>query len=178
MSELMTLARPYAVAAFQRAKETGSVEQWQETLQFLRELFKDPLMQQAAANPTADKQSFLTALLDVCGDRVSGDTANFLRLLVQNRRLGLIEHIAALFSHYRSEDEGTIDADVETAFPLDDEQCGRISALIEKLLKRHACLTVRPDRDLIGGVIIRAGDRVIDASLRGQLQRLQKSLSN
>ena len=174
----MTLARPYAVAAFERAKETGSVEQWQETLDFLRELIKDPLMQQAAANPTADKQGFLNALLDVCGDRVFGDTANFLRLLVQNRRLGLIEHIASLFSYYRSEDEGTIDADVETAYPLNDEQCGRIAALIEKLLNRRARLTVRSDRDLIGGVIIRAGDRVIDASLRGQLQRLQKSLSN
>lgn len=174
----MTLARPYAVAAFERAKETGSVERWQDTLEFLRVLLADPRMQQAAGNPVADKHAFLQALIDLCGERVDADSANFLRLLVQNRRLGLIEDICTLFSHYRAESEGTIDAAVATAFPLDDGERDRIAGLIEKLMKRRARLTVRQDESLIGGVIIQAGDRVIDASLRGQLQRLQKSLCN
>lgn len=172
----MTLARPYAVAAFRRAKETGTVDRWQETLEFLRLLLTDPAMKQAADNPKADREAFLRALLDLCADRVDEESANFLRLLVQNRRLNLIQNICTLFSHYRAEDEGSIDVAVTTAFPLDDDQRGRIAGLIEKLMKRSARLSVRHDVSLIGGVIIHAGDRVIDASIRGQLQRLQKSL--
>lgn len=178
MSELITLARPYAVAAFERAKQTGSVERWQNTLEFLRVLLADSSMKQAASNPKADKQSFLEALLDVCGEHVDGEGANFIRLLVQNHRLELIPDICALFSHYRAEDEGSIDVAVATAYPLGDEERDRIADLIEKLLKRQARLMVKQDESLIGGVIIQAGDRVIDGSIRGQLQRLQKSLCN
>lgn len=178
MSELMTLARPYAVAAYQRAKETGTVDRWQETLNFLRLLFADSRMRQAASNPKANKDAFLTSLLDLCAERVDTDSSNFVRLLVQNHRLDLIRDICTLFSHYRAEDEGTIDVAVATAFPLDQSEEDRIAALVEKLRKRKARLTVRQDESLIGGVIIQAGDRVIDASIRGQLQRLQKSLCN
>ncbi len=174
----MTLARPYAVAAFQRAKETGNVDRWQETLEFLRLLLTDPLMKQAAGNPKADRDTFLRALLALCAERVDSDGANFVRLLVQNRRLNLIQDICTLFSYYRAEDEGTIDVAVTTAFPLDDDQRGRIAGLIEKLMQRSARLSVRQDASLIGGVVIHAGDRVVDASIRGQLQRLQKSLCN
>jgi F-type H+-transporting ATPase subunit delta len=178
MSELMTLARPYAVAAFARAKETGTLDRWQETLEFLRLLLTDSRMKQAANNPKADREAFLRALLDLCAERVDAESANFVRLLVQNRRLDLIQDICTLFSHYRAEDEGTIDVAVATAYPLDDHQQHRIAGLIEKLMRRNARLSVRQDESLIGGVIIHAGDRVIDASIRGQLQRLQKSLCN
>lgn len=174
----MTLARPYAVAAFERAKETGAMDRWQENLEFLRLLFADPLMKQAASNPKADKDAFLRALLDLCGERLDAEGANFVRLLVRNHRLNLIEEICGLFSRYRAEDEGTVDAAVATAFPLDDAEQGLLANLVRTLTGRTARLTVRQDESLIGGVIIRAGDRVIDASLRGQLQRLQKSLCN
>lgn len=174
----MTLARPYAVAAFQRAKQTGSVERWQQTLDFLREVLADAQMKQAASNPKADKESFLQALLDLCAGQVDSDSANFIRLLVQNRRLDLISDICTLFSHYRAEDEGTIDVAVATAYPLGEDDRNRIAGLIEKLMNRRARLMVKQDDSLIGGVIIQAGDRVIDASIRGQLQRLQKSLCN
>ena len=172
----MTLARPYAVAAYERAKETQSSDAWQDMLSFLSTLLQDPRMRRAATNPRARKDAFLGALLDVCRDHLSADGENFLRLLVQNHRLDLIQHICALFSQYRAQDEGYIDVSVVTAYPLDDEEQRRIAATVENLLKRQPRLIVRQDKSLIGGVVIHAGDRVIDASVRGQLQRLEKSL--
>jgi F-type H+-transporting ATPase subunit delta len=178
MSELMTLARPYAVAAYQRAKETGSTGQWETMLQFLEAALADPQLQQAASNPRADKGRFLSAFFDLGQDYLNDDGRNFVRLLVHNHRLGLMSSIRTLFSHYRAEDEGYIDVSVATAFPLDAEEEQDIAGLVEKLLKRQARLTVHQDESLIGGVVIRAGDRVIDGSVRGQLQRLEKTLWN
>jgi F-type H+-transporting ATPase subunit delta len=176
MSELMTLARPYAVAAYERAKETQASDQWQEMLSFLSALLQDPRMRRAATNPRAKKDAFLAALLDLSRGHLNSEGENFLRLLVQNHRLDLVPHICALFAQYRAEDEGYIDVSVSTAYPLDNAEQQRIGAIVEKLLKRQARLTVQQDESLIGGVVIRAGDRVIDSSIRGQLQRLEKSL--
>lgn len=174
----MTLARPYAVAAYQRAKETGSTAQWEDMLNFLRIALDDPQLQQAAHNPRADKERFLAALFDLCHERLNDDGKNFLRLLVHNHRLGLMPSIRTLFSHYRAEDEGYIDVSVATAYPLAPDEEQDIAAIVEKLVKRQARLTVHQDASLIGGVVIRAGDRVIDGSVRGQLQRLEKTLWN
>lgn len=176
MSELITLARPYAVAAYARAKEADSRDRWQEMLGFLSALVEDERIRQAAGNPRADRNAFLSSLLDLAGDRLDDGGRNLLRLLVQNHRLTLLPQILSLFSEYRAEDEGYIDVAVDTAYPLDDEEQQQVAAIVEKLLQRRARLSIREDRALIGGVVIRAGDRVIDASVRGQLQRLEKSL--
>jgi F-type H+-transporting ATPase subunit delta len=178
MSELMTLARPYAVAAYQRAKETSSTAQWEDMLAFLADALDDPLLRQAASNPLADKDQFLAALFDLCQGELNEEGQNFLRLLVHNHRLGLMPSIRTLFSHYRAEDEGYIDVSVATAFPLASDEEQDIAAIVENLVKRQARLTVHQDESLIGGVVIRAGDRVIDGSVRGQLQRLEKTLWN
>jgi F-type H+-transporting ATPase subunit delta len=178
MSELITLARPSAGAAYQRAKEPAATSPRGDLLSFLGEALTDPLLQQAAANPRADKEKFLPALFDLCQDKLSEDGKNFLRLLVHNHRLGLLPTIRTLFSHYRAEDEGYIDVSVATAFPLSPDEEQDIAAIVEKLVKRKARLTVQQDESLIGGVVIRAGDRVIDGSLRGRLQRLEKTLWN
>jgi F-type H+-transporting ATPase subunit delta len=176
MSELITLARPYAVAAYQQAKETGTSDRWQAMLNFLNVVLDDPQIRKAATNPRVNKDAFLSALLDLAQDQLDDGGRNLVRLLVQNHRLDLVPPICALFSQYRAEDEGYIDVTVDTAYPLDDEEEQQIAAIVEKLLQRRARLIVREDRSLIGGVVIRAGDRVIDSSIRGQLQRLEKSL--
>ena len=128
----MTLARPYAVAAYQRAKETGSTGQWETMLQFLETALADAQLQQAASNPQADKERFLSAFFDLGQDHLNDDGKNFVRLLVHNHRLGLMPSIRTLFSHYRAEDEGYIDVSVATAFPLDAEEEQDIAGLVEK----------------------------------------------
>ena len=101
-----------------------------------------------------------------------------MRLLIQNQRLSLLGEIADLYGHYRAEDEGYIDVDVASAFDVTAEESKKLTKTLEANLGKKVRLKVRIDPELIGGVYIRAGDRVIDASVRGQIERLAKSLLN
>jgi len=178
MSELATLARPYATAAYKRAKQTGTTEQWSQTLAFLAAVIKDRQIAQAAANPKASKEKFTAALLDLSKGQLDSEGENFLRLLVANQRLNLIGLISEQYEQYRAEEEGYIVVEVSTAYPLDDAQREHISAVLRQSLGKQPHLNVHVDESLIGGVLIKAGDRVIDASVRGQIQRLAKRLYN
>ena len=178
MSELTTLARPYAVAAFKRAKETDSADQWASELEFLAAVMADERMQQAVANPKIKREALTDSFLGLCEGRLDQEAQNFVRLLIQNHRLDIAGVIAHLFGQYKAEDEGYIDVDVTSAYKLDKAEEEKLAATLDKALKKKAKLKVSVDRDLIGGVYIRAGDRVIDASIRGQIERLAKSLWN
>jgi F-type H+-transporting ATPase subunit delta len=178
MSELATLARPYATAAFKRAKQTDTTPQWSETLAFLTAIIQDRQIACAAENPIASRDNFTKALLDLCQGRLDGEAENFVRLLVANRRLGLIAVISEQFEQFRADDEGFIVTDVYTAYPLDDAERDQITTVLQQTLGKQPRLNVQVDETLIGGVLIKAGDLVIDASIRGQIQRLAKRLYN
>ena len=178
MTELATLARPYATAAYKRAKQTGTTEQWSQTLAFLAAVIQDQQIAQSAANPKSSKERFTAALLDLCSGKLDGEGENFVRLLVANRRLGLIGQISEQYEQYRAEEEGYIAVDVYTAYPLDDGEREQLSTVLLQNLGKQPHLNVQVDESLIGGVLIKAGDRVIDATVRGQIQRLAKSLYN
>ncbi len=179
MSELATLARPYATAVFKRAKETGTTSQWSDTLGFLAAVLSDSQIEQAAENPVSSKEKFTSALLDLCsGKIIDGEGENFVRLLIANKRLGLTKLISEQFEQLRADEEGYIVADVHTAYPLDDAEINQLTTLLQQTLGKQPRLHVQVDETLIGGVLIKAGDRVIDASVRGQIQRLAKRLYN
>lgn len=178
MSELTTLARPYAVAAYQRAKETGSADQWADALAFVSAVMADERIAQAAANPKAKRDDFTKAFLKLCKGHIDGEAENFVRLLIQNRRLGLAKQISELFAEYKADDEGYADVEVTSAFPLTKAEEGKLESVLEGVLKKKPRLRTTVDSHLIGGVYMRAGDRVIDASVRGQVERLAKSLWN
>ena len=178
MSELTTLARPYAVAIYERARETGTIDQWADELAFLVTVLEDERIAKAAANPKVKREEFTAAFLELCRDRLAPEAANLVRLLIQNRRLGLIKPIAVLFGQYRAASEGYVEAEVITAFPLEDHERDGLGAALERILQKQTRLRVSIDSRLIAGVYIRAGDRVIDASLRGQIERLAKRLLN
>jgi F-type H+-transporting ATPase subunit delta len=178
MGELTTLARPYAVAVYKRAKETGTADRWAEQLAFLAAVMEDERMAQAAANPKARRDEFTAAFLGLCQGRLDAEAENFVRLLVQNHRLGLVKYIAELFGQYKADDEGYIEVDVSTAFPLEEDEEVRLASVLDRFLKKKARVRSTVDKSLIGGVYIRAGDRVIDASIRGQIERLAKRLWN
>jgi F-type H+-transporting ATPase subunit delta len=118
------------------------------------------------------------SFLDLCEGHLDGEGQNFARLLIQNHRLALIGDIAQLFGQYRADDEGYIDVDVASAYELSAEEQQKLAGTLDGALGKRAKLKVSIDRSLIGGVYIRAGDRVIDASIRGQIERLTKSLWN
>jgi F-type H+-transporting ATPase subunit delta len=176
MSELVTLARPYAAAAFERAKETQATDKWSASLAFLSAVVSDGNMQALIGNPKFGKDKLAALLLEVCQDQLEPETTNFLKLLIQNNRLALVPYIAHLFENHKADDENRIDVAVSTAFALSKEAEKKLATELEKLLSKKVRMAITVDKSLIGGVLIRAGDRVIDRSVRGQLQHMQKAL--
>ncbi|NOT84609.1 MAG: F0F1 ATP synthase subunit delta [Methylococcaceae bacterium] len=176
MSELATLARPYATAAFKRSKETDTVLKWSGSLAFLSAVMKDKAISTIVNNPKVTKERLSALLLDIGQGQVDLEGENFLKLLVQNNRLDLLPQIAAQFEQFKADHEGYVDAEVTSAFAMSQEEQKKLAASLEKTLSKKVRIQVTVDQSLIGGVLVRAGDRVIDGSIKGQLQHMQKSL--
>lgn len=176
MTEKATLARPYAEAVFKRAKETGAAAKWSEMLGFLSVVIQDKDIATASDNPKISDRKFTDLLLDICAGQVNEEGANFIKLLVKNNRLSLVPHIANLYEQYKANDEGYVDVEVLTAFSLTEQEQKNFAASLEKKLNKKVHIKVAIDESLIGGVLVRAGDRVIDGSIKGQLQQLAKRL--
>ncbi len=176
MSELATLARPYAVAVFKRAKETDSTKNWSKNLAFLAAVLSDEAISGVVDDPKIGKSKLSTLLLDICQDQIDKEGGNFLKLLIENNRLSLIAAIAEIFETYKAEDEGSIDIDVTTAFAFTKESKQNFNVTLEKAFGKKINMKIAVDSSLIGGVLVRAGDQVIDGSVRGQLQQLAQRL--
>ncbi|MEQ1528341.1 MAG: F0F1 ATP synthase subunit delta [Methylococcales bacterium] len=176
MSELATLARPYASAIFKRAKQTNSTDKWSQSLAFMSAVFSDAGISAVIDNPKVNKEKLSEFVLDICQGQIDQEGANFLKLIVQNKRLTLVSYIAKLFEAYKAEDEGYVDVEVVSAFEFSEEDKVGLTSTLEKTLNKKIHMNVAVDESLIGGVLVRAGDRVIDGSIRGQLQQMQKTL--
>lgn len=177
MEESGTVARPYALAAFEQAQHDGQVAEWGGMLETLEVIAADPTVKGLIANPKVDSNAVTALILDVAGDRLTTQGRNFLRLLGQNGRLGLVADIRRIFEQEREALEGRGRVEVRSAYPLTPEEEGRIGDAMSKRLGVSVSLSVGVDPDLIGGVVLRAGDLVIDASLRGRLGQLRQALS-
>ncbi|MEE9397732.1 MAG: F0F1 ATP synthase subunit delta [Methylococcales bacterium] len=177
MSELATLARPYAEAIFESAKDKKSTKKWSLVLEILDHAMANKKLSAAVDNPRVDPDGLSNLLIKVCKDSDSGKEAeNLIKLLLRNNRFHLIGQIRELFEKMKADDEGYIEVDVNTAFPLTQKNKDQLSAVLTKKLKRNVRLNTEEDKSLIGGVLIKAGDLVIDGSIRGQIQKLAKRL--
>ena len=176
MSELATLARPYAAAVFKRAKETKTTANWSQSLAFMSAVLSDKEISVVVDNPKVNSAKLSALMLDICQEQVDQEGANFLKLLVQNKRLSLVPYIAKIFEEYKAEDEGYVEVEVTTAYPFSKEDKQNFASKLEKSLSKKVHMNVSVDKSLIGGVLVRAGDKVIDGSIRGQLQHMQKAL--
>ncbi len=176
MSELATLARPYAAAVFKRAKETNASKNWSKNLAFLTAVLSDKAIVGVVDDPKIGKSNLSTLLLEICEGKLDQEGRNFLKLLIENNRLTLISAITELFEVYRAEDEGVVDVNVTTAYAFTKEGKQNFNATLEKAFGKKVNMNVAVDSALIGGVVVRAGDQVIDASIRGQLQQLAQRL--
>jgi F-type H+-transporting ATPase subunit delta len=116
--ELTTIARPYAEAVFDRAKETGQLEAWSEALGLLAAVATDPQVAPQIANPNVPRERIRDLLIQVGGDTLPGEAANLVRLLADNGRLAAIPEIAELFEARREADQGVRQVQVRSAFPL------------------------------------------------------------
>jgi F-type H+-transporting ATPase subunit delta len=185
MAESNTVARPYAEAAFDVAREDGALADWSTSLQLAGQLFENGELAEYLANPglsEAKQLEFLTGLFAKAGaPAFSGANAkggNFLRLLIENDRTAVLPEIALHFEALKDAVENTIDVTVRSAAPLSDKDRREYITALEKRFGRKVELSTEIDKSLIGGAVIRAGDVVIDGSLRARLEALSNALIN
>lgn len=176
MTELATLARPYAEAAFKCAKQSGNAADWSKSLQFLALVVKAPELQNILGNPRVGRKRVSDLLLDISQDQVLDATKNLLKLLIENDKLKLLPIISILFEQLKANDEGYVNVDLLSAYTLNKAEQNKYVAMLEKLLNKKVNASIAVDKSLIGGVIAKAGDKVIDGSIRGQLHQLAKRL--
>ena len=177
MSELTTAARPYARAAFDYASSNGVADQWAEMLSFCGAVADDATMKAALDQPSLNRQQSADLFNEVCADKLDEHGKNFIKLLAENDRISLLPDIAVLYHHYQAEAEGTVDAQLISALEVSDQQVEAISASLAKRFGKKISITTSIDEALIGGAIIRAGDMVIDGSVRGRLEKLSNTLT-
>ncbi len=176
MAENSTIARPYAQAAFDIAKDKSNLSSWSDMLEIAAMVASDSNMAKAIDSPHIKDEDVVSLFLDVCGDKLNTEGQNFIRVLAENKRLNILSDIAVAYEQFRADAEGTLDAEVISAFPLSDAQQQNIVAGLKKRLGRDISLTSRVDETLIGGAIIRAGDMVIDGSVTRHLDDLTHAL--
>ncbi|MGI2261346.1 F0F1 ATP synthase subunit delta [Shewanella sp. GXUN23E] len=177
MAELTTIARPYAKAAFDFAVEHQAVEKWSEMLSFAALVSENESMQPLLTGGMASNQ-LVNLFISVCGEQVDKHGQNLLKVMAENGRLGVLPAVAKLYAEFRNEWAKEIEADVVSAVELTQEQQQQISVSLGKRLARKVKLNCSIDAGLIAGVIITAGDLVIDGSVRGKLNRLSDKLQS
>ena len=189
MAENVTLARPYAEAAYQLARSANSpsaLAAWSDVLSRLSAIAARPEMEECIGNPRLSPAQLAQLCLDVvAGDAkadaksgLSADQQNFIRVLAENDRLIVLPEIAALFDELKHGHEGVKDAEITSAFALDDATLKTLVADLERKFDCRIQATVKVDAELIGGVRIAVGDEVIDASVRGKLAAMAIALKN
>ena len=178
MAEALTIARPYAQAAFRFASEQGMLKEWSDLLGLLAGIADDAGRNELIDSPHVTEMQLADLFIQVGGESLNDKCANFVRVLSANRRLGLLPEIATLFEILRREAEGSVQAELVSAFPATEAQQAEVIASLRRRLGRDVTLTCTTDAALLGGAIIRAGDLVIDGSVRGKLDRLGTALSH
>ena len=175
MSQALTLARPYARAAFAIARDAGVLPAWSNALAFAAHVAADPHVAGLLGNPKLTRNDTVTLLAP---EGASESVADFLALLFDNRRLALLPEIAGMFDALRFEAERTVKAKVTSAVVLPQAELDTIPAALKRRFGREVEVETAVDASLIGGAVIDAGDVVIDGSLKGKLGRLQAALAN
>ncbi|AOT10090.1 F0F1 ATP synthase subunit delta [Pseudoalteromonas luteoviolacea] len=177
MSELTTIARPYAKAAFELAVEKGTVEAWNEMLFFAGQVTSDEQVQTLLSSlATQAEQSEI--IIKLCAEQLDEQGQNLIKLMAENERLSAVPAVADLFAEFKAEYDKEIDVNVVSATELAQEQQDKLGAALEKRFARKVKLNCSIDETVVSGLVIKAGDTVIDGSVRGKLDRLAVSLQS
>lgn len=177
MAEIATIARPYAEAAFELADQAGALAAWSGALANLAAAAREPAVQELLGNPLVTTRQLVDMLGSVAGE-ASAEMRNFVQALAENKRLEALPEVQSQFEQLRAEREGTIEATIESAFPLDEGSLATLVADLERRFKRKVKPEVSVDAELIGGARITVGDQVIDGSVRGKLQAMAAGLAS
>jgi F-type H+-transporting ATPase subunit delta len=176
MAEPSTIARPYAEAVFRLADGARKLEDWSAMLAALAQVTQHERVRVAIADPSLSAAKAAGLYISILAGNLSAECENFLRVLADNRRLALLPAIHAQYEVLKNERQSTVEADIQTAFELTSAQLADLVVRLEKSTGRKVKARVSVNKDLIGGVRIGIGDKVIDASARAQLAALESAL--
>jgi F-type H+-transporting ATPase subunit delta len=177
MADKTTVARPYAKAAFEEAQGTKRLAPWSEALATAATVVRDGRVKRLLGNPEVTPAELAELLIGIAGPGLHEEGRNFVVTLAENHRLGYLPEISTLFDELKDTAEGVADVTVTSAAPLDEGQQRALGDALGRRLKRQVRLHCVTDPALIGGAVLRAGDLVIDGSLRGKLERMAYELS-
>ena len=175
MSELANIARPYARAAFNFAVEQQAIDKWQQMLSFAAAVSADETMKQLLSSTMA-AGSLSEIFIKVCGEELDQSAQNLVRVMAENGRLKALPEVLEAYVKLRSEYEKEVSVDVTSAVELSQHQIAELGASLEERLARKVKLNCNVDPALVAGVVIKAGDMVIDGSIRSKLNRLADAL--
>lgn len=178
MAERATIARPYAKAAFEYARGAHAFGEWSQGLRVSAEIVADPRARALVTDPELTAAEIADFIIGVAGAKLDAGMQNFVRLLAENHRLLLLPEIAEQYAVLRAAAENTIDVEVVSAVALDAGQKEKLAAALSKRLKRTVRMQNSVDSTLLGGAVVRAGDLVIDGSLKGRLELLGTELAS
>lgn len=176
MSELSTLARPYAEAVYRLAQSEGDLAGWSARVETLAAIVSDAQVAALIADPAVSSQRVSTLVIDVAGQSLGERGANFVNVLADNDRLTLLPEISAQFETLKAEAEGVIEATITSAQALTQAQIDDLVAGLKARFNRSVTVEVAVDPELIGGAVIAVGDQVIDGSVKGRLERMSFAL--
>ena len=178
MAESATVARPYARAAFEFAQGAKALARWGDLLETAAMVVRDARVTALLGNPKVTTLALADFVLDIAGEKADEHGRNFVRLLAQNQRLALLPEIAAQYALLRAAAENTVDVDVVSAIALSEAETEKFTHALTRRLNRIVRLHPSVDPSLLGGAVVRAGDFVLDGSLKGKLERLGQSMAN
>jgi F-type H+-transporting ATPase subunit delta len=176
MAESSTIARPYAEAVFKLADGARKLDDWSAMLAALAEVASNDRVRAATADPGLSAGKAAGLYSSILAGKLTAECENFLRVLAENRRLALLPEIRNQYEVLKDEREGKVNVDIQTAFALDAAQLADLVAHLEKSTGRKIKTRISVDKELIGGVRVSIGDKVIDASARAQLAALESAL--
>jgi F-type H+-transporting ATPase subunit delta len=172
MATLSAIARPYAQAAYEFAQAKQEISAWQTMLAAAAQTVQQPVISNVLTNTRISSQQWYSLLVDVLKPHLNESRKNFLKLITENKRLSALPTIADLFKEYEAINNKTSEVQVTTAVPMNATQQEKLTEKLTKLLKQQVTLRCDIDENILGGAVVRAGDKVIDGSVRGQLTRL------
>jgi len=178
MAESVTIARPYAEALFRAAKESGNLAKWAGQVDMLAQVAANPEASAAISDPNVAAAQLVDLFRSACGTAVDAELSNFIQLLSNNNRLGLLPEVAELYESYKRAEEGSKQAEIVSAFPIDQNQVNAIVPQLEAVFKTRLETSVSVDPTLIGGIKVIVGDQMLDASVRGKLDAMATALNN
>ncbi len=176
MEERTTIARPYAEAAYAQAGIEWQIADWADAIELLSAIVDEPSVAVRLNDPRVSREQMADLVISVGGELFSGTRENFIKVLLENGRLGYAPEVNILFRELRAVDENQMDVEVTSAYSLDEVSKDAIAAAVKDKMGKEVQMNVEVDQSLIGGVIVRAGDQVIDLSLRGRMDQLSNTL--